>query len=170
MLIDCKGKHVRGSDGHKIGKVVRCDADELVVESGLFKVRDFTVAMDEVASVTSSEIFLRRPAEQYRDDAPRSPDWTPWHSSRSTAETREELDALARSDREHRLGAQGLPELSAQARTSMSASADRLPSEMDDKLGAVEGVSDPLTPEGPRGSPPEARMPPMAHPEKDPWP
>ncbi|MBS2027460.1 MAG: hypothetical protein JST54_06090 [Deltaproteobacteria bacterium] len=170
MLIDCKGKQVRGSDGHKIGKVVRCDSDELVVESGLFKVRDFTVGMDEVASVSGSEVFLRRPAEQYRADAPRSPNWTPWHSGRASAEAREELDALARADREHRLGAQANPGLAAQARTSMAASADRLPSEMDDRLGAVEGIRDPFTPDEPRGSPPEARMPPMAHPEKDPWP
>jgi len=170
MLIDCKGKAVRGSDGHKIGKVVSCDADELVVESGLFKVRDFTVAVDEVASISGSEVFLRRPAEQYRADAPHT-DWSPWHSSRSNAQTREELDALARADREHRLGAQADPRLAEQARTSMAAGADRLPSEMDDRLGAVEGVGDdPFTPDEPRGSPPEARMPPMAHPEEDPWP
>jgi len=170
MLSNCEGKDVRGSDGHRVGRVIRSDAGDLVIESGLISVHHFAVPEDEVASITDHELYLRRPAHRYRPSAPKSA-WTPWHSGRRDAEGRAELEGLARADREHRLGAQGEAELSSASRSSLPSEADRLEGEREDYLAGVEGTAsrDPLTPKDPRGSPPEARIG-DAHPEDDPWP
>lgn len=170
MLGNCVGKEVRGSEGHKLGKVVRCDGDELVVESGIFKVEGFVIPMDEVASVTDGELYLRRPAHQYDPGAPRYAG-SQWHSGKRGPEARQDMEAMRLADREHRLGAQGVEGLAAQSRGSVDDS-DELESERVDRLAEVRGTveHDPLTPDEPRGSPPEARMAPVPHPEDEPWP
>ena len=173
MLPNCEGKEVRGSEGLKIGRVVRCDDDDIVVESGVFKVRDFSISTDEIASTTEKEIYLRRPADHYKANAPHS-HWSPWHSGRRDAEARADMEGLGRADAEHRLGAQGVDALKDHARTSCPDSADvsAAEAEEDDRLAGIAGTAgrDPLTPKEPRGSPPEAQMPPLAHPEDEPWP
>lgn len=172
MLANCEGKEVRGSEGHRIGRVVRCDNEEVVVETGLFKVHDFSIPTDEIASMTDKEIYLRRPADAYKPGAPRST-WSPWHTGKRGAEARVEMEALKRADVEHRLGAQGIDGLKDHARSSVPAcDVSEEETERADMLGGVAGTveHDPLTPKEPRGSPPEARLPPVAHPEDEPWP
>jgi hypothetical protein len=66
---DCEGFEVRSSEGVKLGKVARSDAEELVVRSGFISVKEFLVPLSEVGSMTSGEVYLRHTAAFYTDDA-----------------------------------------------------------------------------------------------------
>ena len=54
-----KGMTVRGNDGHKLGRVVAMEGDELRVERGLFLWRrDFIVHVSDVREVAHGEVLL----------------------------------------------------------------------------------------------------------------
>jgi hypothetical protein len=170
MLPNLEGKVVRGSDGARVGKVVRMDDDGIVVESGFFKVRGVAMGLDEVASFSATDVFLRRPGAQYAPDARPGPGAeSPWRTGQRGADAREEMEALERADREHRLGAQANPELREGARSSYPPGAEQ---HHEDRLASVERFArwDRSVNEAPRGQPPEARMPPLEHPEDEKWP
>ncbi|HEX9051589.1 MAG TPA: YsnF/AvaK domain-containing protein [Anaeromyxobacter sp.] len=57
---------VRSSDGQKLGKVIRCGADEFIVEKGFFFPKDYVARYDE-ASVSGDEVVLSVPASSLRE-------------------------------------------------------------------------------------------------------
>src|SRR5512140_194666 len=61
-----EGMTVRSSDGQKLGKVIRCGADEFIVEKGFFFPKDYVVRYDQ-ASVSGDEVMLALPASSLRE-------------------------------------------------------------------------------------------------------
>ncbi len=61
-----EGMTVRSSDGQKLGKVIRCGADEFIIEKGFFFPKDY-VARYEQASVSGDEVMLSLPASSLRE-------------------------------------------------------------------------------------------------------
>ncbi|MBN1208882.1 MAG: hypothetical protein JXB05_28750 [Myxococcaceae bacterium] len=54
-----KGMTVRTNDGHKLGRIVELEGDELIVERGLLLWRrDFAVRMSDVREVAHGEVLL----------------------------------------------------------------------------------------------------------------
>ena len=54
-----KGMTVRSIDGHKLGRIVDITDEELIVEKGFFRRRDFVVRLSDVREVTHGEVFLQ---------------------------------------------------------------------------------------------------------------
>jgi hypothetical protein len=52
------GMTVRSIDGHKLGRVVNIHDDELIVEKGFLRRRDFAVRLSDVREVAHGEVFL----------------------------------------------------------------------------------------------------------------
>lgn len=61
-----EGMIVRSSDGEKLGKVIRCRADEFIIEKGFFFPKDYVVRYDE-ARVVGDEVLLSLPASSLRE-------------------------------------------------------------------------------------------------------
>jgi uncharacterized protein (TIGR02271 family) len=61
-----EGMIVRSSDGEKLGKVIRCGADEFIIEKGFFFPKDYVVRYDQ-ASVSGDEVLLSLPASSLRE-------------------------------------------------------------------------------------------------------
>lgn len=61
-----EGMTVRSSDGEKLGKVIRCGADEFIIEKGFFFPKDYVARYDQ-ASVSGSEVTLSLPASSLRE-------------------------------------------------------------------------------------------------------
>jgi uncharacterized protein (TIGR02271 family) len=61
-----EGMTVRSSDGEKLGKVIRCDADQFIVEKGFFFPKDYVVRYDQ-ATVAGDEVLLALPASSLRE-------------------------------------------------------------------------------------------------------
>ncbi len=61
-----EGMIVRSSDGQKLGKVIRCGADEFVIEKGFFFPKDYIARYDQ-ASVSGDEVLLSMPASSLRE-------------------------------------------------------------------------------------------------------
>lgn len=100
---NCEGFEVRSSEGAKLGKVARCDAEELVVRSGFVTVKEFLVPVSEVGSMTNGEVYLRRPAAFYSDDVQEPPPPPRANAGRDGDEiARERLRPLSPSDMEER--------------------------------------------------------------------
>lgn len=53
-----KGMTVRSIDGHKLGRIVAMTDDELIVEKGLLRRRDFAVRLSDVREVAHGEVLL----------------------------------------------------------------------------------------------------------------
>ncbi|MFL5348946.1 MAG: hypothetical protein ACJ8AT_29455 [Hyalangium sp.] len=53
-----KGMTVRSIDGHKLGRIVELKDEELIVEKGLLRRRDFAVRLSDVREVAHGEVFL----------------------------------------------------------------------------------------------------------------
>lgn len=53
-----EGMTVRAIDGHKLGKVLSVRGDELIVEKGLFRHKDFAVSLEDVREVAHGEVYL----------------------------------------------------------------------------------------------------------------
>jgi uncharacterized protein (TIGR02271 family) len=61
-----EGMTVRSSDGEKLGKVIRCGADEFVIEKGFFFPKDYVARYDQ-ASVSGDEVLLSLPASSLHE-------------------------------------------------------------------------------------------------------
>jgi uncharacterized protein (TIGR02271 family) len=61
-----EGMTVRSSDGEKLGKVIRCDADAFIIEKGFFFPKDYIVRYDQ-ASVRGDEVLLSLDASSLRE-------------------------------------------------------------------------------------------------------
>ncbi len=61
-----EGMTVRSSDGRKLGKVIRCGADEFIIEKGFFFPKDYVARYDQ-ASVSGDEVTLSLPASSLRE-------------------------------------------------------------------------------------------------------
>lgn len=53
-----EGMTVRTIDGHKLGHVLSVRGDELIVEKGLFRHKDFAVSLEDVREVAHGEVYL----------------------------------------------------------------------------------------------------------------
>ncbi len=54
-----KGMTVRSIDGHKLGRIVEITDEELLVEKGLLRRRDFVVRLSDVREVAHGEVLLK---------------------------------------------------------------------------------------------------------------
>ncbi|WP_224362793.1 PRC-barrel domain-containing protein [Hyalangium versicolor] len=54
-----KGMTVRSIDGHKLGRIVDITDEELIVEKGFFRRRDFAVRFSDVREVAHGEVLLQ---------------------------------------------------------------------------------------------------------------
>lgn len=54
-----KGMTVRSIDGHKLGRIVEIKDEELIVERGFLRRRDFAVGLSDVREVAHGEVFLQ---------------------------------------------------------------------------------------------------------------
>ncbi len=61
-----EGMTVRSSDGQKLGKVIRCGADEFMIEKGFFFPKDYVARYDQ-ARVSDDEVILSMPASSLRE-------------------------------------------------------------------------------------------------------
>jgi uncharacterized protein (TIGR02271 family) len=61
------GMVVKSSDGEKLGKVIRCDADAFLIEKGLFFPKDYIARYDQIAAVEQDEVRLAVTAASFRD-------------------------------------------------------------------------------------------------------
>src|SRR5580765_2398038 len=50
------GMFVMGTQGERIGKVIRCDADTFVVEKGIFFPKDYELRYDHITDVAGGTI------------------------------------------------------------------------------------------------------------------
>src|SRR4029078_12224255 len=50
------GMFVMGTQGERIGKVIRCDADTFVVEKGVFFPKDYELRYDHIADVSGGTV------------------------------------------------------------------------------------------------------------------
>jgi uncharacterized protein (TIGR02271 family) len=64
-----EGMTVRSSDGEKLGKVIRCDADQFLIEKGFFFPKDYAARYDEVSTIRDDEVLLAATAESFREGA-----------------------------------------------------------------------------------------------------
>ncbi len=53
-----KGMTVRSIDGHKLGRIVDITDEEILVEKGFFRRKDFAVRMSDIREVAHGEVFL----------------------------------------------------------------------------------------------------------------
>ncbi|MBU8899838.1 hypothetical protein DRW03_15925 [Corallococcus sp. H22C18031201] len=53
-----RGMKVKGHDGHTIGRVIGLTADEIIVEKGILRHRDYAVSLDDVREVAHGEVQL----------------------------------------------------------------------------------------------------------------
>jgi hypothetical protein len=59
-----EGMTVYSEDGKKLGKVIRRDGDDLVIEKGLITKREYVATLDDVARVEGDRIWLRETADE----------------------------------------------------------------------------------------------------------
>lgn len=53
-----EGMNVYSADGHKLGKVVRCDASGIIIEKGIFFIKDYFARHEDVAQIVDDEVRL----------------------------------------------------------------------------------------------------------------
>ncbi|HET8539847.1 MAG TPA: YsnF/AvaK domain-containing protein [Anaeromyxobacter sp.] len=67
-----RGMTVRSTDGEKLGEVVACEADHLVIEKGFFFPKDYLARYEDVADVQGDEVLLRQSGAQLREQSARA--------------------------------------------------------------------------------------------------
>ncbi len=67
-----RGQTLFSSDGHRMGRVVRCAPEVFEVEHGFFFPRDFLVRYEEVLEVADDRVFAREPKSELLQEWRRS--------------------------------------------------------------------------------------------------
>lgn len=55
-----EGMTVYSAEGHKLGKVIACDANTFMIEKGFFFTRDYVARYEDVAGVQGDDVRLSR--------------------------------------------------------------------------------------------------------------
>jgi hypothetical protein len=103
-----EGMTVYSKDGKKLGKIIKRDGDNFVVEKGLFFKKDYLASLEDVERLEGDEVRLRRTADEVQrapeDGDEQAEDRTSRRSSRS-ASSSGTLSADAASDEGLTVGA-----------------------------------------------------------------
>lgn len=62
-----EGMTVYSADGHKLGKVVRSDASGIIVEKGIFFIKDYLARHEDVAAIEEDDVRLAVNREALRE-------------------------------------------------------------------------------------------------------
>jgi hypothetical protein len=61
---------VHSEDGKRVGKIIRRDGDDLVIEKGLISKKEYVASLDDVARVERNQVWLRQSAAELEGAPP----------------------------------------------------------------------------------------------------
>ena len=65
-----EGMTVHSEDGKRVGKIIRRDGDDLVIEKGLISKKEYVASLDDVARVERNQVWLRQSAAEFEGAPP----------------------------------------------------------------------------------------------------
>jgi len=65
-----EGMTVYSEDGHKLGKIIRRDDEDLIIEKGVFSRTELVASLDDVARAEGDRVWLRQTAAEVEGPSP----------------------------------------------------------------------------------------------------
>jgi hypothetical protein len=65
-----EGMTVYSEDGHKLGKIIRRDDEDLIIEKGVLSRTELAASLDDVARVEGDRVWLRQTAAEVEGPPP----------------------------------------------------------------------------------------------------
>jgi hypothetical protein len=94
-----EGMTVHSADGKRVGKIIRRDGDDLVIEKGLFSKKEYVASLDDVARVEQGQVWLRQSAAEL-EGAPPEDEAPPRASGEPEPSDADRLSAAGEDDEE----------------------------------------------------------------------